>query len=45
MYGISKDKRLMGEFVASKMMRAIYAIIIGVVAIAIGCMLWFTIFK
>ncbi len=44
MFGISRDKRLMGEFVATKTMRNIYAIIIGIVAIAIACMLWFTVF-
>ncbi len=45
MYGISRDKRLMGEFVASKTMRIIYGTIIALVAVAIGCMLWFTVFK
>jgi Mn2+/Fe2+ NRAMP family transporter len=44
MFGISRDKRLMGEFVATKTMRNIYAVIIAIVAIAIGCMLWFTVF-
>jgi hypothetical protein len=43
MYGISKDERLMGEFVATRTMKTIYQIIIAVVAIAISCMLWFTI--
>lgn len=43
MYGISKDERLMGEFVASRTMKVIYSIIITVVAIALACMLWFTI--
>jgi len=44
MFGIARDKRLMGEFVASKTMRNVYALIISIVAIAIGCMLWFTVF-
>lgn len=43
MYGISKDERLMGEFVATRTMKTIYGIIIAVVAAAIACMLWFTI--
>jgi Mn2+/Fe2+ NRAMP family transporter len=44
MYGISKDERLMGEFVATRTMKAIYQVIIAVVGIAISCMLWFTIY-
>ena len=43
MYGISKDERLMGEFVATSTMKTIYLIIIAVVGVAISCMLWFTI--
>jgi Mn2+/Fe2+ NRAMP family transporter len=43
MYGISRDERLMGEFVSSRTMRVIYGVIITIVAIAVGCMLWFTI--
>ena len=43
MYGISRDERLMGEFVSSKTMRVIYGLIIVIVAIAVSCMLWFTI--
>ena len=43
MYGISRDERLMGEFVSTKTMRIIYGIIITIVAIAVCCMLWFTI--
>ena len=43
MYGISRDERLMGEFVSTKTMRVIYGIIISIVAIAVCCMLWFTI--
>ena len=44
MFGIAKEERLMGEYVASKKMRNVYLVIISVVAFAIGCMLWFTIF-
>jgi len=43
MYGISKDERLMGEFVSTRTMRSIYGLIIAIVAVAVGCMLWFTI--
>lgn len=43
MYGISRDERLMGEFVSTRTMRIIYGLIITIVAIAVGCMLWFTI--
>ena len=43
MYGISKDERLMGEFVATRTMKTIYLIIIAVVGVAISCMLCFTI--
>jgi Mn2+/Fe2+ NRAMP family transporter len=43
MYGISKDERLMGEFVATRTMKTIYLVIISVVGVAISCMLWFTI--
>jgi NRAMP (natural resistance-associated macrophage protein)-like metal ion transporter len=43
MYGISRDERLMGEYVSTKTMRIIYGIIITIVAIAVCCMLWFTI--
>ena len=42
MYGISRDERLMGEFTSTKAMRFIYGLIISIVAIAVGCMLWFT---
>ncbi len=42
MYGISKDERLMGEFVSTRTMRIIYGLIITIVAIAVSCMLWFT---
>jgi Mn2+/Fe2+ NRAMP family transporter len=36
MFGIARDRRLMGEFVATKTMRNVYALIISIVAIAIG---------
>lgn len=43
MFGISRDKRLMGEFRASRRMQAMYLAIIAMVAFCILCMLWFTI--
>ncbi len=42
MYGIAKDKRLMGSYAATKTMRGIYLVIITLVAICISCMIWFT---
>ena len=42
MFGIARDKRLMGEYRAGKRMQSIYILIIGMVAAAIGCMIWFT---
>ena len=43
MYGIAKDKRLMGEYAATTTMRSVYGVIIALVAICVTCMLWFTI--
>lgn len=45
MLGISRDKKLMGEFIATKRMSIIYLVIILIVAAAIFGMLWFSIFK
>jgi len=42
MFGISRDKRLMGEFSASTRMSAIYLVIISIVALCVSAMLWFT---
>jgi Mn2+/Fe2+ NRAMP family transporter len=42
MFGISRDKRLMGEFSASNRMSAIYLVIISIVALCVTAMLWFT---
>jgi len=44
MYGIAKDKRLMGEFAASRNMRGIYLAIITIVGVCVSAMLWFTFF-
>ena len=41
MFGIARDKRLMGEFRATKRMQSIYAIIISMVGVCVACMLWF----
>jgi Mn2+/Fe2+ NRAMP family transporter len=45
MFGISRDKKLMGEFIATKRMSIVYLVIIGVVAAAIFGMLWFSFVK
>ena len=42
MFGIARDKRLMGEYRAGRGMQSIYLLIIGMVAIAIAFMLWFS---
>jgi Mn2+/Fe2+ NRAMP family transporter len=44
MFGIARDKRLMGEFVATKMMSLIYTVIIAIVAVCVFAMLWYTFF-
>ncbi len=44
MFGISRDKRLMGEFRASNSMSVVYGIIIAIVAVCVGAMLWFSFF-
>lgn len=45
MFGIARDRRLMGEYVASKGMSFTYLVIIAIVASAIVGMLWFSIFS
>jgi NRAMP (natural resistance-associated macrophage protein)-like metal ion transporter len=42
MFGIARDRRLMGEYRAGKQMQSIYVLIIGMIAICIGCMIWFS---
>lgn len=42
MFGIARDKRLMGEYRATKQMQGIYLLIIAMVTVCVGCMLWFT---
>lgn len=44
MFGISRDKRLMGEFTATKVMSSVYVVIIAIVAVCVLAMLWFTFF-
>lgn len=41
MYGIARDKKLMGEFVASKRSLIIYGSIIGLVALCVLAQFWF----
>ncbi|MEI7697858.1 MAG: divalent metal cation transporter [Actinomycetes bacterium] len=43
MYGISRDKRLMGEFTSTTRMRFVYGFIISLVSICVLALLWFTI--
>lgn len=42
MFGIARDRRLMGEYQAGKRMQSIYVLIIGMIAVCIGSMVWFT---
>jgi len=42
MFGIARDKRLMGEYRAGARMQAVYLLIIGMVALCIASMIWFT---
>ncbi len=42
MFGIARDSRLMGEYRATSRMQLVYLLIIGMVAICVGCMIWFT---
>jgi NRAMP (natural resistance-associated macrophage protein)-like metal ion transporter len=44
MFGISKDRKLMGEYRATKTMQSVYLFIISVVALCIAAMLWYTVF-
>ena len=41
MYGIAKDRKLMGEFVAGKKSRALYGAIILIVAVCVLAQFWF----
>lgn len=42
MFGIARDTRLMGEYRATARMQGVYLAIIAMVAICVGCMIWFT---
>lgn len=42
MFGIARDRRLMGEYRAGARMQTVYLLIIGMVTVCIACMLWFT---
>ena len=43
MYGIARDKRLMGEYASTTRMRLIYGVTIGLVALCVLSLLWFTV--
>jgi NRAMP (natural resistance-associated macrophage protein)-like metal ion transporter len=42
MFGIARDKRLMGEYSATGTMQTVYMVIIAMVSVCIACMLWFS---
>ena len=42
MFGIARDKRLMGEYRSGRGMQSVYVLIIAMVAVCIACMIWFT---
>lgn len=42
MFGIARDKRLMGEYSATRTMQGIYVAIIAMVFVCIAAMLWFS---
>ena len=42
MYGIARDRRLMGEYVSSRAILNVYLVVIAFVALAIAAMLWFS---
>jgi hypothetical protein len=41
MYGIARDKKLMGEFVAKRGARTLYGSIIALVAVCVLAQFWF----
>jgi hypothetical protein len=41
MYGIARDKKLMGEFSAGKIALSIYGAIISIVAVCVLAQFWF----
>jgi len=42
MYGIARDRHLMGEYVSSRKILNVYLVVIAVVALCIGAMLWYS---
>ena len=42
MYGIARDRRLMGEYVSSRAILNVYLVVIAFVALAIAAMLWYS---
>ena len=43
MFGISKDRRLMGEFASTSRMRFVYGFVISLIALCVTALLWFTV--
>jgi hypothetical protein len=41
MFGIARDTKLMGEFVAGKRALALYGVIITIVAVCVAAQFWF----
>jgi hypothetical protein len=41
MYGIAKDKKLMGEFSSGPRAKALYGVIIALVAVCVLAQFWF----
>jgi len=42
MFGIARDRRLMGEYVSSRAILNVYRVVIAVVTLCIGAMLWYS---
>jgi hypothetical protein len=43
MFGIARDRRLMGEYRASNQMLFVYLVIIGLIFMCVGTLIWFTV--
>ncbi len=42
MYGIARDRHLMGEYVSSRKILNVYLVVIAIVALCIGAVLWYS---
>jgi hypothetical protein len=42
MFGIARDRRIMGEYVSARPILAVYLTFIVIVALAIAAMLWYS---